>query len=435
MAGFYRARPLQPYETSSWHLPHELRDYQREALDAWLERGRGTIILPTAAGKTLTAIAALLKTKTTALVLVPTRVLVDQWQGDLAQAGIQAGVWFSERKAPSNVTVSTYQSAYLDPSILNTAETLILDEGDLTTGPEWGSLLRASQSHPYVMLLTATAPSDPVRLQLLQRYLPIVYEKSPQEMREVGAIAPLELIPYAVDLEPDRHEAYARLTVAMRRLFSRLRTHDFAEIARMADSADEETRKAARTLFSLRDQREEVVAGSAAKNEALLDIVRRHPGQKVIVFAPRVAAIESACGYLVTNGIACRVITGETLPEARHNILRDWGKTFQVLGNVTVLSRGLNPPEAGIEVILGGGRGERALIQRTGRVVRLHPEKTHATVYIVYANGTDEEGLFPTAERVLLGTGTKFFTGERIDQGLFGYRPDTYRNRRISFGK
>ena len=63
---------------------YELRDYQQEALDAWVESNRrGVLELPTGAGKTVIALAAIADTGTPTLVVVPTIDLLEQWQREL----------------------------------------------------------------------------------------------------------------------------------------------------------------------------------------------------------------------------------------------------------------------------------------------------------------------------------------------------------------
>lgn len=56
-----------------------LRDYQRKAIEAWSKKGRGIVVLPTGAGKTMVGLAAISKTKISTLIVVPTVDLLYQW--------------------------------------------------------------------------------------------------------------------------------------------------------------------------------------------------------------------------------------------------------------------------------------------------------------------------------------------------------------------
>jgi superfamily II DNA or RNA helicase len=61
-----------------------LRDYQNQALNAWMANGnRGIIVLPTGSGKTLVGIKAISLLITPTLVVAPTLDLVDQWRSRL----------------------------------------------------------------------------------------------------------------------------------------------------------------------------------------------------------------------------------------------------------------------------------------------------------------------------------------------------------------
>src|ERR1700690_2155988 len=66
--------------TGPWNVP-QLRSYQSDALHAWRAfRSRGLVALPTGSGKTIVAVAALAGACCPALVLCPTRALLEQWE-------------------------------------------------------------------------------------------------------------------------------------------------------------------------------------------------------------------------------------------------------------------------------------------------------------------------------------------------------------------
>ena len=63
----------------------EPRPYQREALAAWRrEELRGTVVLPTGAGKTAIAVRAIERAGRSTLVVVPTLALLKQWYSILS---------------------------------------------------------------------------------------------------------------------------------------------------------------------------------------------------------------------------------------------------------------------------------------------------------------------------------------------------------------
>ena len=67
--------------------PRTPRPYQREAVDRWRASGsRGTVVLPTGAGKTLVSLLAIDELQAGACIVAPTRALVAQWFTQLADA-------------------------------------------------------------------------------------------------------------------------------------------------------------------------------------------------------------------------------------------------------------------------------------------------------------------------------------------------------------
>src|SRR5260370_18125850 len=78
--GIRNAVPRWPRLALELHDTREPHEYQVQALDAWKQaRGRGSIVLPTGAGKTLVATHANRHVNSSAVVLVPTTRLYCQW--------------------------------------------------------------------------------------------------------------------------------------------------------------------------------------------------------------------------------------------------------------------------------------------------------------------------------------------------------------------
>jgi superfamily II DNA or RNA helicase len=88
----------------------ELRDYQRQALDAWIANDkRGIVVLPTGSGKTVIGIEAISALNTPTIVIAPTLDLMDQWRSKLKnEFGIDVGVLGGGEQEIKALTVSTY---------------------------------------------------------------------------------------------------------------------------------------------------------------------------------------------------------------------------------------------------------------------------------------------------------------------------------------
>ena len=109
------------------------RPYQREALRNWLaSNGRGVVVLPTGAGKTVVAFMALEQAPVRTLVVVPTIDLLQQWRAGLVEkAGVpeeEVGVVGGGERRPRAITVMTYDSAAMPRRDLSPYGLLIVDE-------------------------------------------------------------------------------------------------------------------------------------------------------------------------------------------------------------------------------------------------------------------------------------------------------------------
>mgnify|MGYP003693684303 FL=1 len=108
-----------------------LRSYQQAALSAWeLGHHRGIVALPTGSGKTRVALAAIKLTRLSALCLVPTRVLLDQWLREIrAVYQDPVGCYGDGVHEVAPLMVATYESAYRHMHLLGDRfDVLIVDE-------------------------------------------------------------------------------------------------------------------------------------------------------------------------------------------------------------------------------------------------------------------------------------------------------------------
>src|SRR5690606_35299049 len=96
-------------EENGWAL----RDYQRQAADAFWAGGSGVVVLPCGAGKTLVGAAAMAQAQATTLILVTNTVAGRQWKRELVERTSltedEIGEYSGEKKEIRPVTIATYQ--------------------------------------------------------------------------------------------------------------------------------------------------------------------------------------------------------------------------------------------------------------------------------------------------------------------------------------
>ena len=162
----------------------ELRDYQEEAVKRWMVDKRGVVVLPTGAGKTHVALKVIRELSVSTLVVVPTLALLDQWLEKLSIFGQNyVGEFSGRRKELKTITVTTYDSAYVNAEVLgNRFILLVFDEVHHLPAESYRQIAEMSIA-PYRLGLTAF----PEREDGLHDLLPdlvggIVYRLQPDDL-------------------------------------------------------------------------------------------------------------------------------------------------------------------------------------------------------------------------------------------------------------
>jgi superfamily II DNA or RNA helicase len=172
------------------------RDYQADAAAAWSSGGQaGTIVLPTGAGKTITALQAAASTRGRVLVLVHTRELRDQWIASARRVLPSATVGPLTPKAPTGerISVALVQGlARLSAPALRQLgkayELLIVDEAHHAAAPTWARAIKGLRI-PRRLGLTATPERADGRTgEVLDLVGEVCAEVAPQGLERDGAI-------------------------------------------------------------------------------------------------------------------------------------------------------------------------------------------------------------------------------------------------------
>jgi len=364
----------------------ELRRYQREALRAWKDNNfRGLIVLPTGAGKTIVALAAMALLNVPTLVVVYTREQLNEWLEkirDFLDTTEAIGLFYGEQKEIKPITIATYQSAYRNVERLwDKFSLLVVDEAHHLPADKFRTIALRIMA-PYRLGLTATPYREDGRHEELFGLLGgVVFEKSLEELRAQGYVASYEVIPRLVTLPRPEHERYRELK---RRYNALARGRTVKELVAASAAGDESARRALQLLSEAR----KVLALSKAKLEEAKKIVEEElaRGSKIIVFTQYVQQAE-VLGKL----LGAPVITGRTDKTRRRIIMELFKKgRFRVLVLTTVGDEGIDIPDANVGIVLSGTSSRRQFIQRLGRLLRPQPGKV-ARLYYVAVRGTQEE--------------------------------------------
>lgn len=366
----------------------QLRPYQTQALASWNTFGRrGVVALPTGAGKTRVALAALCETGLPTVVLCPTKALAVAWVEELRRLlpDESIGLVGDGERTIERVTVITFESAYRHMDTFGDRwGLLIVDEVHHFSSGARAEALEACAA-PARLGLTATGPdagTEPAR-RLTELVGPVVFEMGYAEL--VGKhLAPVTVVKLPVELEIDERAEYGarmRAFAEMRRTF--MRAYPGADITGLL-------RGLGRTLEGRRALRDraralELASFPRAKRALVRTLLDRHKADRTIVFT---AFAENA--YVAAQDNLVPVITSETATRERQQILSAFREgRVRAIASARVLNEGIDVPDARVALIVAGALGAREHVQRIGRVLRPAPGK-QALVYELITTHTSD---------------------------------------------
>jgi superfamily II DNA or RNA helicase len=369
----------------SWS-PIELRPYQEAALWAWeLAQRRALVVLPTGSGKTRLALAAMARAGSTALCLVPTRVLLAQWLHEITRVYTGAvGCYGDGAHDLAAVTVATFESAYRHMDRLgNRFDLLVIDEAH-----HFGCGLRDEALEMSIadarLGLTATPPREgAVAERLVELVGRTAFELTIGDL--VGRfLSGFDVVTLHLDLTPGERQAYEGWMTNLRTVHAEFRR--VAPIASWEDFARAAARTAEgrRALEAFRRARR-LVAFTEAKRAMLRVLLHRHHDARLLVFT---ADNESA--YAVAREHLVMPFTCDIGRRERQEVLMRFREgTLRALVSARVLNEGIDVPDAEVAIIVGGALGQREHVQRIGRLLRPREGK-RALVYELVSRRTIE---------------------------------------------
>ena len=363
-----------------------LRPYQSDALMSWEMAGRrGVVVLPTGSGKTHVALAAMARVKRAALVLVPTRVLLNQWVGCIKSFyRSPVGVYGDGDRSLKRITVCTFESAYRHMDLFGDRfGLLVIDEvHHFSTGLRAEALEMCTAAAR--MGLTATPPDRPEALARLRDLVgPVVCHYTISDLAG-RHLAPFDRLRLLVDLEPRERQEYQQNHGAFCEVYAEFRRaggRAWSDFLRLAMAS-----RAGRDAMAGFHRSRQVVSTAKQKIELAGELLQRHPGDRTLVFTA-----DNAAAYTISRRLLIPAITCDISRKEREEVLA-WLRSCRVRAVVSsrVLNEGIDLPDARVGIVLGGSHGTREHVQRVGRLLRPQPGK-RAVVYEIVARDTFEE--------------------------------------------
>jgi superfamily II DNA or RNA helicase len=333
------------------------------------------VVLPTGAGKTRVAIAAIVREQVPALVLVPTRVLLEQWIAALHEAGFASvGRYGDGHHTLQPLTVATVEAAWRAmPRIGDVFRLVVVDEVHRVAGEVRGEALEMSIACARLGL-TATMPDLDGTARLARLVGPVVHTSTLEDLAG-EFLASYQVVVVDVQLLKPEREVHDRLMAIFKAWADEVALVEpdlsFQQLAKRAYRTPE-----GRAAFEALRAAQRCLHFPAQKRLELARLLRENRARKVLVFTPdNRTALAIAREHLVPP-ITCDM----SRPERARTLQLFREGAVRCLVSSQVLNEGVDVPDADTAIVVGGKKGEREHIQRIGRVLRPSAGK-EAVVY------------------------------------------------------
>jgi superfamily II DNA or RNA helicase len=368
------------------------RPYQKEALAAWGKAGgRGVVVLPTGAGKTVLALMAMEAVSVHTLVVVPTIDLLHQWHDTIcARFGLEAdtvGMVGGGFRTTRPFTVITYDSAAMPRRDLSEFGLLIFDEAHHLPSASYRTIATRCAA-PFRLGLSATLERSDGRHDDLSALIgPTVYERQPATLARDKHIADYKVQRVSVDLTDEEQARYDQYTAEYSWYMAANRhklmltgcANLFEAMIRQAGHDP-----AARAALRAHREARMLAMNAESKVRKVEELLGQHREDKVIVFSEWNVLVND-----LSRRLALPAITYRTHADERRDILDQFRKhQYSKLVTGRVLNEGVDVPDANVAIVVSGSSSTREYIQRLGRVLR--PKPGHAYLYEVVTRGTSE---------------------------------------------
>lgn len=368
----------------------ELRTWQKEAIEYFKEhRGVALFQVPTGAGKTIFAIhiiRTLLEQNNhlRTLIIVPKNVILEKtWLKELYDNGFtikDVGIYNGFCKEYNKITITTMSSVdKIDYSCFNF---LIADEVHHVGTTR---LLKVI-NHPwrYKLGLSATIErQDHKHWKIKEAFEYNVFEYDISSALEDGVINKFDFINITLELDPEDREHYDKLTMYIGMLMAEIGGYD-------SFNATPNSNMLKQKIMSAIDERRKLILGHRDKFDVVVNICKKNPESKIIVFSQFNSTTNSLYYYLSSENIKAGLIHSQLSGKQKTRVLTEYKENkFNVLLSTKMLDEGYNLPSIDIGIIVAGESTKLQTIQRLGRILRKKDKVSK--LYQMYFKDTFEQ--------------------------------------------
>jgi RNA polymerase primary sigma factor len=393
--------------------PLGLFRWQREAFQAWRDNGnRGIIEAVTGSGKTRVGLAAMAEQQKNGgkiLVLVPTIVLLYQWQKEVENyfPEIRVGLVGDGHQDNFNrhdVLIGTLATSMRRNFLLGTKSGLVIvDECHRAAAPEYRKAL--GEQFDYRMGLSATHERmDDEHINFLLPYFNgLVFRLGYERAIQDGVIASVNVTFRGVQFSEEEQAKYIEfqrtLSQLRRKLISKFdcRSAPFSafldDVTRLAARGPQVASRAANQWISTWGKKKQLLAETPAKLKALGQLHDRiKESGRVLVFTQTINSANACEDILDRAGIRVALHHSDITSDEREANLAGFSDgSVNCLVTVQTLEEGVDVPNANLGIIVASTKQRRQMIQRMGRVLRRKEDGRDAEFEIIFVELTDED--------------------------------------------
>lgn len=352
-----------------------LRDYQREAIARFVERGSGVVVLPCGAGKTLVGAGVMAELDTTTLILVTNTVSARQWRAELlARTTLteeDIGEYSGSIKEIKPVTIASYsimaakrKGEFAHLGVLDALNwgLVVYDEVHLLPAPVF-QLTAQLQARRRLGLTATLVREDGREGDVFSLIGPKRFDVPWKQLESEGYIAPASCVEIRLELPP-------------------------AERLNYAASTDQERFRLAST--------------TPTKSALVKELLSLHPSDPTLIIGTYVEQIEQ-----LSDSLDIPMITGATSIPERERLYAAF-RSGEILRLVVskVANFSIDLPEASVAIQVSGSFGSRQEeAQRLGRILRPKADGRPAIFYTLVARDTVDQDFALNRQRFLAEQG------------------------------
>ncbi|MEU4220597.1 DEAD/DEAH box helicase [Actinoplanes sp. NPDC026623] len=391
----------------------EPREWQHEALAAWIANGRrGVVQAVTGTGKTtvgILAAAAAVDAGERVLVLVPGTELLQQWY-DVIRRDLPAlrvgrlGCGHRDSLSNHHIVVAVVNSAAVDPVLPGGLSGLIVaDEVHRYGAPFFAQALDDAFTARLGLTATYTREDDLLERNLVPYFGPVVAGCSYLRGLADGILAPFRVGFVGTDFTAAERQRHDQCESRMKSFRNRLTfehgcpPEPFGEfmsaVNRLAQGGGHAATRDARGYLQAFSRRRQLLAECERKYRLLAEVA---PAVATVgrglVFGESKACAEQSAEVLTDRGVPTMSMTSDlSQAERRKRLTAFKDGRVTMLAAPRILDEGIDVPEADLGIIMAASRSKRQMIQRMGRVIRPKSDGRPAAFVVVYVRGTAED--------------------------------------------